>query len=27
MGLAPGQISDKPDATSVMLEPAVIQAT
>jgi len=27
MGLAPGQISDKPDATSIVLIPAVIQAT
>jgi len=27
MGLAPGQISDEPDATSVVLVPAVIQAS
>jgi hypothetical protein len=26
MGLAPGQVSDKPDATRVVLIPAVIQA-
>jgi hypothetical protein len=26
MGLAPGEVSDKPDATSVVLVPAVIQA-
>jgi len=27
MGFAPGQIRDEPDATSVVLVPAVIQAS